>query len=100
MTEKSSTAAQSGIGVVLSRSYVIGSVMLWLAYFMGLVIFYALINWMPLLFKEVGLDTQTANLGIGELFLCGYVHALTLRRIANDDDSTSQPLHERLGELV
>ena len=51
MTEKSSTAAQSGIGIVLSRSYVVGSVMLWLAYFMGLVIFYALINWMPLLFK-------------------------------------------------
>jgi len=77
MTEKSSTAAQSGIGVVLSRSYVIGSVMLWLAYFMGLVIFYALINWMPLLFKEVGLDTQTATL-IAALFPLGGCGALVL----------------------
>lgn len=77
MTEKSSTAAQSGIGIVLSRSYVVGSVMLWLAYFMGLVIFYALINWMPLLFKEVGLDAQTATL-IAALFPLGGFGAIVL----------------------
>jgi len=56
--------------VVLSGPYIVGSVMLWLAYFMGLVIFYALINWMPLLFKEVGLDPQTATL-ISALFPLG-----------------------------
>lgn len=70
MTEKSSTAAVSGIGVVLSGPYIVGSVMLWLAYFMGLVIFYALINWMPLLFREVGVDPQTATL-ISALFPLG-----------------------------
>ena len=31
--------------------YIVGSVMLWIAYFMGLVIFYALINWMPILLE-------------------------------------------------
>ena len=50
--------AKSGIGVVLSSSYLVGSVMLWVAYFMGLVIFYALINWMPILFKDAGLEPQ------------------------------------------
>jgi AAHS family 4-hydroxybenzoate transporter-like MFS transporter len=30
--------------VVLSSTYRIGSIMLWISYFMGLVIFYALIN--------------------------------------------------------
>src|SRR5262249_11128431 len=44
--------ASSGLGVVFSRAYSLGSVMLWIAYFMGLVIFYALINWMPILFKD------------------------------------------------
>ena len=44
--------SKSSIGVVLSRAYVVGSVMLWVAYFMGLVIFYALINWMPTLFRD------------------------------------------------
>ncbi len=55
-------ARQSGIGVVLSRSFVVGSIMLWLAYFMGLVIFYASINWMPILLKEAGLTPQRATL--------------------------------------
>jgi MFS transporter, AAHS family, 4-hydroxybenzoate transporter len=59
-----------GIGTVLSRSFVIGSAMLWVAYFMGLVIFYALINWMPLLFKDAGIEPQTATL-ISALFPLG-----------------------------
>ncbi len=58
--------------VVLSRSYVIGSVMLWLAYFMGLVIFYASINWMPILLKESGLSPQRTTL-ISALFPLGGV---------------------------
>ncbi len=36
--------------------------MLWLAYFMGLVIFYALINWMPILFRDAGMAPSTAAL--------------------------------------
>ena len=65
-----STAGKSGIALVLSRQYVAGSVMLWLAYFMGLVIFYALINWMPILFKDAGLEPRSATL-IAALFPLG-----------------------------
>jgi Sugar phosphate permease len=53
----------------------VGSVSLWVAYFMGLVIFYALINWMPLLFKDAGLAPQTASL-ISALFPLGGVGAI------------------------
>jgi AAHS family 4-hydroxybenzoate transporter-like MFS transporter len=67
--------ASSGAGVVLSRTYVVGSVMLWVAYFMGLVIFYALINWMPILFKDAGLQPQTAAL-VTALFPLGGVGAI------------------------
>jgi AAHS family 4-hydroxybenzoate transporter-like MFS transporter len=67
--------AKSGIGMVVSRSYLVGSVSLWVAYFMGLVIFYALINWMPLLFKDAGLAPQTASL-ISALFPLGGVGAI------------------------
>jgi AAHS family 4-hydroxybenzoate transporter-like MFS transporter len=49
--------------------------MIWLAYFMGLVIFYALINWMPVLFKDAGLDPRTATL-ISALFPLGGVGAV------------------------
>lgn len=76
MTEKTvGTEAKSGIGVVLSRSYVMGSAMLWLTYFMGLVIFYSLINWMPLLFRDAGLAPKTATL-IAALFPLGGVGAI------------------------
>ncbi len=66
---------RSGLGVVLSRPYAVGSVMLWLAYFMGLVIFYALINWMPILFKDAGLEPRHATL-IAALFPLGGVGAI------------------------
>lgn len=69
------SAAKSGFAIVLSRGYLMGSVMLWLAYFMGLVIFYALINWMPLLMKDAGLDPKTATL-VSALFPLGGVGAI------------------------
>ena len=67
--------AKSGIGVVLSAPYRVGSVMMWLAYFMGLVIFYALINWMPILFRDAGLDPKTGAL-VAALFPLGGVGAV------------------------
>jgi AAHS family 4-hydroxybenzoate transporter-like MFS transporter len=71
MTETAPTTdIKSGAAVVLSRTHGIGSVMLWLAYFMGLVIIYALINWMPILLKDAGIDQQTATL-ISALFPLG-----------------------------
>lgn len=81
MTEhKLAEQGKSGLALVFSRQYWVGSLMLWLAYFMGLVIFYALMNWMPVLFKEGGLDPKTATLvaalfplgGVGAIF-CGWL---------------------------
>jgi MFS transporter, AAHS family, 4-hydroxybenzoate transporter len=76
MTEQApATAGKGGILVVLSRAYIVGSIMLWLAYFMGLVIFYASVNWMPILLKEAGLSSQHATL-ISALFPLGGVGAV------------------------
>jgi AAHS family 4-hydroxybenzoate transporter-like MFS transporter len=76
MTEQAPVVAgQGGMRVVLSRPFVIGSIMLWIAYFMGLVIFYASINWMPILLKEAGLTPQRATL-ISALFPLGGVGAV------------------------
>ena len=73
-------AAGSGLDLVLGRSHRVGTFMLWLAYFMGLVIFYALINWMPILLKDAGMDPHKATLvaalfplgGVGAVF-CGWL---------------------------
>jgi AAHS family 4-hydroxybenzoate transporter-like MFS transporter len=70
-------ASRSGAAVVLSRTHIVGSLMMWLAYFMGLVIFYSLINWMPILFKDAGLDARTATL-VASLFPLGGVGAVFL----------------------
>jgi len=79
MTEKNQAGpapeTTSGIGVVLSPAYIVGSVMLWIAYFMGLVIFYAMINWMPILFREANVPPQTATV-ISALFSLGGVGAI------------------------
>ncbi|BCG01372.1 MFS transporter [Paraburkholderia sp. PGU19] len=75
MTETAPQTGSKGIGVVLSRSYIAGSVMLWLTYFMGLVIFYASINWMPILLKDAGLTPKSATL-ISALFPLGGVGAV------------------------
>jgi AAHS family 4-hydroxybenzoate transporter-like MFS transporter len=69
--------ASTGLRVILARRYIVGTVMIWLAYFMGLVIFYSLINWMPILFKEAGLDARTATLA-ASLFPLGGVGAIFL----------------------
>lgn len=64
-----------GVALILSRSYLVGSIMLWLTYGMGIVIFYALINWMPILLKDSGLDPKTAML-VTSLFPLGGVGAI------------------------
>ncbi len=67
-----SADTKAGLRLVLSRPFMVGSLSLWVAYFMGLVIFYALVNWMPILFKDAGLDPKTATL-VASLFPLGGV---------------------------
>jgi len=66
---------KSGVALVLSSSYIVGSTMLWLTYGMGIVIFYALINWMPILLKDAGINPKTALL-VTSLFPLGGVGAI------------------------
>jgi AAHS family 4-hydroxybenzoate transporter-like MFS transporter len=66
---------KSGLRLVFSREYAVGSLMLWLTYFMGLVIFYALINWLPVLLREGGMTQQRATL-VAALFPLGGVGAI------------------------
>lgn len=75
LTEHGALDGKKGLGVVLCKTYIVGSIMLWISYFMGLVIFYASINWMPVLFSEAGLSSKTATL-ISALFPLGGLGAV------------------------
>lgn len=73
--QSGAAAGKSGLALIFSPRFIVGSLMLWIAYFMGLVIFYGLINWMPLLLKETGLSAQQATL-ISALFPLGGIGAI------------------------
>lgn len=80
-------AEAGGLRLVLSRPYRVGSVMLWVAYFMGLVVFYAMVNWMPVLFRSIDIDLATAT-RITALFPLGGVAAIVLGWLMDRHDPT------------
>ncbi|SAL56223.1 major facilitator transporter [Caballeronia turbans] len=62
LSERMQTHAKTSVGAILSRDFLTGTIMLWLTYFMGLVIFYLLMSWMPLLMNEAGFTPERAAL--------------------------------------
>jgi MFS transporter, AAHS family, 4-hydroxybenzoate transporter len=56
------TKGASPLVLVLSSRFRLGTLMLWLAYFMGLLIYYLFANWMPTLFRDSGFRAQQAAL--------------------------------------
>ncbi|RJG02136.1 MFS transporter [Noviherbaspirillum sedimenti] len=68
--EVTSKPGQSALGLILSRRYVVATLMLWSTYFMGLLIFYLLTSWMPLMMKDAGFSLEKAAL-VSALFPLG-----------------------------
>jgi AAHS family 4-hydroxybenzoate transporter-like MFS transporter len=48
------------VSQLLSKRYLLGTMMLWLSYFMCLTVFYLLANWLPTLFKASGFTLHEA----------------------------------------
>ncbi|WP_024302428.1 MFS transporter [Pseudogulbenkiania sp. MAI-1] len=55
-------AEKSALALILSKPFLVSTLMLWVTYFMGLLIFYLLTNWMPLMMKDAGFTTEKAAL--------------------------------------
>jgi AAHS family 4-hydroxybenzoate transporter-like MFS transporter len=55
------------IGIILSKRYVIGTVLTWLCYFVGLFVTYLLYNWLPTMAKEAGYTTAQGAIMVGFL---------------------------------
>ena len=71
--EKIDGAEKKGVfGMLFSKQYVKGTVLLWLTYFMGLVMIYLLTSWLPTLMRETGATMERAAF-IGGLFQFGGV---------------------------
>jgi AAHS family 4-hydroxybenzoate transporter-like MFS transporter len=81
---------KGAIGIIVSAQYRLGSIMLWLTYFMGLVIFYLLTNWMPLIMKDAGFSTETSVMlsalfplggGVGTIFVGWLMDRVTPHKV-------------------
>jgi AAHS family 4-hydroxybenzoate transporter-like MFS transporter len=63
-------AGPGGLALVLSRGLRLPTVMLWIAYFMGILVLYLITSWMPTLVKESGVSMRSASL-VAALFPLG-----------------------------
>lgn len=70
LQEAGQVKEQSALGVIFSPRYLVGTIMLCLTYFMGLLIFYLLTSWLPLLIRETGATLSQASV-ITALFPLG-----------------------------
>ncbi|ANC83422.1 MULTISPECIES: MFS transporter [Pseudomonas] len=70
--EQKAVAARNVFAVIFSGTYGLGTVLLWLTYFMGLVIVYLLTSWLPTLMRDSGASMEQAAF-IGALFQFGGV---------------------------
>ena len=69
---------KSALGVIFSPRYALGTVMLCLTYFMGLLIFYLLTSWLPLLIRETGATMSQASVVTALFPLGGGIGVLVL----------------------
>ena len=90
LREAGQVKEKSSIGVIFSPRYAVGTVMLCLTYFMGLLIFYLLTSWLPLLIRETGATMSQASIitalfplggGIGVLILGALMDKLNPNKV-------------------
>ncbi len=69
---------RSPIAILFAREYRVGSGLLWLTYFMGLVVYFVLTSWLPTLMSETGLTMRQAAVVTAVLSLGAGVGPLLL----------------------
>jgi MFS transporter, AAHS family, 4-hydroxybenzoate transporter len=81
MAENTAVSMGSPLQVMFAPGLLVGTLMLWLSYFMGLLLFYLLTSWMPTLVRDAGNSVSQAATttalfplggGIGAI-LCGWL---------------------------
>ncbi|MCL2782361.1 MAG: MFS transporter [Propionibacteriaceae bacterium] len=70
---------KAGLKLVLSKQFLPGSVMLWLTYFCGLIVVYAMLSWLPTLANNPSMHmTPTQGTVLGALFNFGALAAIVI----------------------
>jgi AAHS family 4-hydroxybenzoate transporter-like MFS transporter len=75
--EASIPAGKSPLKVILAPRYLAATLMLWVTYFMGLLLFYLLTSWMPTLVRDAGYSLSQAAVATSLFPLGGALGAVT-----------------------
>ncbi|MDK4565514.1 MFS transporter, partial [Kingella kingae] len=73
--KKGAQQSKNPMAMVMGSHFRAGSILLWASYFLGLIIFYAMINWMPVIFKEAQMPVDLGP-KISGLFALGGLGAI------------------------
>lgn len=76
LPEEQARTGNSPLAVILSSRYRTGTLMLWLTYFMGTLVYYLMASWMPTLIKDSGMSMRDSSLIAALLPLGGTVGAI------------------------
>jgi len=68
---------RSALALIMSRHYLPRTLLMWLTYFMGCLIYYLLTNWMPMLFRDAGFSIAYGALLTALFPLGGILGTLT-----------------------
>ena len=79
--EKAGAAQGLPMVQLFTHGRALGTVLLWVAFFMNLLVMYFLVNWLPTLIRESGLPMNLAILSSAVLNLGGVVGAVILARL-------------------
>jgi MFS transporter, AAHS family, 4-hydroxybenzoate transporter len=71
-------AQRSPVATLFTQRRAIGTVLVWIAYFMNLLAVYFLLSWLPVLFEQVGLSQQMAVAATAVFALGGFIGGITL----------------------
>lgn len=70
--------AKVSVTELFSKDYAVGTMLIWLAFFMSLLIIYLISSWMPTLLKDVGFDLKNASWITSVFQIGGTVGAIAL----------------------
>ncbi|MGA2539103.1 MAG: MFS transporter [Terracidiphilus sp.] len=76
MTESNTASTQSPWKVMFEARFLFATLMLWTTYFMGLLLYYTLTNWMPTLVREAGYTVSQAAIVTALFPLGGIIGAV------------------------
>jgi AAHS family 4-hydroxybenzoate transporter-like MFS transporter len=74
------------VGELFRRDVLVGTLFLWLTFFMGLLVIYLLTSWLPTLIHSTGVSLRTASLVAVMFIVGGTLGCLTLGRIMDQFD--------------